>query len=271
MGLALREFPGLDGRELVALPLPPRRILRGLMGRGRVEASVSVGRGVDVELIGEWGREIEAPAEEASKAVEEDEEERCFFFCFLREDSLPLASERLGEPERLRMPFVVVEEEEVEDFLLSEREGVLVPFVEGMAEGGFVAAVGTSAVVVVVEEAFAFSFSFSFSCAAVSSAFLRSSSLWRSVSLSEVVLCNKLLAQRLLVELPCWKNVHLMNKDFHHCHPRRQNSSPASSMPFESSWRASFGLELWSSRLPLPCRNPFPPLIQKCWPPFAHA
>ena len=30
------------------------------------------------------------------------EDEPCFFLCFLRDDSVPLASERLGEPGRLR-------------------------------------------------------------------------------------------------------------------------------------------------------------------------
>lgn len=56
-----------------------------------------------------------------------EEEGPCFFLCFLRADSVPLASERLGEPGRLR--------ELVVDFLsgslcLGRPDGVLVPLVE---------------------------------------------------------------------------------------------------------------------------------------------
>ena len=38
----------------------------------------------------------------------DDDVRGCFFFCFLREDSLPLASELSGDPDRLR--FVVEDE-----------------------------------------------------------------------------------------------------------------------------------------------------------------
>lgn len=50
----------------------------------------------------------------------------CFFFCFLREDSLPLASEPRGEPGRLRY-----EPEEVRERGSGRREGVLEPEVGG--------------------------------------------------------------------------------------------------------------------------------------------
>ena len=60
----------------------------------------------------------------------------CFFFlCCFREDSLPLASERLGEPGRLR------EEDEAvrrrgSGCLLGRPEGVFVPREEEPDEGG---------------------------------------------------------------------------------------------------------------------------------------
>ena len=38
----------------------------------------------------------------------DDDVRGCFFFCFLRDDSLPLASELRGDPDRLRL----VEDEE---------------------------------------------------------------------------------------------------------------------------------------------------------------
>jgi hypothetical protein len=47
----------------------------------------------------------------------------CFFLCFFREDSLPLDSERLGEPGRLRL-FAFFRGSEC----FGRPEGVLVPF-----------------------------------------------------------------------------------------------------------------------------------------------
>lgn len=94
--------------------------------------------------------------------------EPSFFLTFLREDSLPLASERLGEPGRLRE-----EEDEVRlrgpECLFSRLEGVLVPF-EEEPEGDF--SLGLSPVF--------FSSASFFSC----------SSLRRSVSVSDDSLCE---------------------------------------------------------------------------------
>lgn len=91
-------------------------------------------------------------------------EEACLFLAFLRDVSVPLASEPLGDPRRLR---------EVADFFsgsvyFGRPEGVLLPFDE--------------------PESFCWFFS--------SSAFFFSSSFWRSVSLSSelwISLVNELL------------------------------------------------------------------------------
>ena len=96
-------------------------------------------------------------------------ERLCFFLCFLWDDSLPLASERLGEPGRLR--------EEADTVRLrgsgcfpGRDEGVLVPLVEA-PDGGW-------------------GFDLSAAVAFFSSAsFLSCSSLRRSVSVSEDSLC----------------------------------------------------------------------------------
>jgi len=75
---------------------------------------------------GERGREAGGTGVDVPVGWEE-EGGPCFFLCFLRADSVPLASERLGEPGRLR--------ELVVDFLsgslcLGRPDGVLVPLVE---------------------------------------------------------------------------------------------------------------------------------------------
>lgn len=80
------------------------------------------------------------------------------FFCFLRDDSLPLASDRLGDPGRLRASGSPV---------FGRFKGVLLPFVE-VPDGGFS----------VVSPALPLPFS----AAAFSSSFLRSSSFKRSAS-----------------------------------------------------------------------------------------
>jgi len=83
-------------------------------------------------------------------------DEGCFFFIFLRADSLPLASERLGEPGRLRILRRGLG-------CVGRFEGVLVPLV------------------VFPEDAFSFKADLALSCCAAlssSSAFLRSSSSW---------------------------------------------------------------------------------------------
>jgi len=92
----------------------------------------------------------------------ENEVRGFFFFCFLRDDSLPLASELRGEPGRLRLLM----DEEFLSGLSFSLEGVLVPLVEA-------------------SDAFFGLDNFSFSGVDLaSSAFFRSSSLRRSVSVS---------------------------------------------------------------------------------------
>ena len=92
-------------------------------------------------------------------------ERLCFFLCFLRDDSLPLASERLGEPGRLR---------DEEDTVRLRGSGCL----PGRAEGVFVP--------LVEEPDGGWGFDLSVAAAFVSSAsFLSCSSLRRSVSESE--------------------------------------------------------------------------------------
>lgn len=92
----------------------------------------------------------------------------CCFLAFLREDSVPLASERLGEPGRFRL-----EEEEVflrgSRCLLGRLEGVLVPLDEVPEPEGFDVA---------------FPFSGSDGLGFFSPSFIRSSSFRRSVSVS---------------------------------------------------------------------------------------
>ena len=96
------------------------------------------------------------------------EEGRWFFLCFFRDDSVPLASERLGEPGRFRL-----EDEEAflrgAGCLLGRFEGVLVPLDEAPEPEGFEVD---------------FPFSRSEGLGFFSSSFLRSASLRRSVSVS---------------------------------------------------------------------------------------
>ena len=98
--------------------------------------------------------------------------EGCLFLCFLRDDSLPLASERLGEPGRLR-------EDEDECCVWSlglegRPEGVEVPLVEVPEDG-----------------CGGLSLSFSEVAFFSSSSFLRSSSFKRSSSESSDSLCSR--------------------------------------------------------------------------------
>ena len=89
----------------------------------------------------------------------------CFFFCFLRVDSLPLVSEARGDPGRLRL----VEEEDglrVSLCLEGRWDGVLLPFEE------------------VPEWFLVLVLSFSGLTLLFSSAFLRSTSFRRSASVS---------------------------------------------------------------------------------------
>ena len=113
------------GGSLDLSKLAVRRTLEGLRwtgAPGRVVAE-SVGR----KIAGDLGREggplgVDTPVWRLDGLA-------CFFLCFLREDSLPLASEMLGEPGR----FTELEETnlwlESRD-LLGRFEGVLVPLVE---------------------------------------------------------------------------------------------------------------------------------------------
>jgi hypothetical protein len=98
----------------------------------------------------------------------------CLCFNFLRLDSLPLASERFGEPGRLREELATLEGFLSGSPCFSLRpEGVFVPLVEAPDAG------------------FSPSLPLSFVCACnlASSSFLRSSSLARSVSESSDSLC----------------------------------------------------------------------------------
>jgi len=135
--------------------------LRGFEGCGRDEGSgAEEVRGTDA---GDLGRE---PGGTGVDVPVGWEEEACFFLCFLREDSVPLASERLGEPGRLR--------ELEDDFLrgsecLGRPEGVFVPLEE--------APDGTSSPSLLFDLSLSDETFFS-------SSFFRSSSFSRSVSVS---------------------------------------------------------------------------------------
>jgi len=146
----------------VSLPDPPPRgrlagtldVLRVRLGCGAEDEGGSVGEleregGLSVLLVCTCGCD--------------DDVGECFFFGFLRDDSLPLASELSGEPDRLRF----VDDDEGfsrSPFFEGRCDDVLVPF-EGLPE-------------------VAFNFELrSFSgVALLSSAFLRSSSFSNSVS-----------------------------------------------------------------------------------------
>ena len=58
-------------------------------------------------------------------------DDACFFLCFFRDDSLPLDSERLGEPGRFRLLAFFSGSE-----CFGRPEGVLVPF-DDAPEGSF--------------------------------------------------------------------------------------------------------------------------------------
>ena len=102
------------------------------------------------------------------------EGESCLFLCFLRVDSVPLISERLGEPGRLRAlaeddnPFLVRSV-----CLLARPDGVFVPFEDAPDWD---------------DEGFVLTFSLS-DAVFFSSSFLTSSALRRSVSESSSSLC----------------------------------------------------------------------------------
>ena len=144
-------------------------------GPGRLAVCVGAESSVEEESTGagDMGREagglgVDVPVGRG--------EEPCFFLCFLRLDSLPLASELLVELGRLRDV-----EEVVRWFgsrcLPGRLEGVLVPFVE--AAGG-------------IEDVGWPPLDLSFSACAVaffSSSFFCSSSFSRSMSESEDSLC----------------------------------------------------------------------------------
>ena len=122
-------------------PLAPAlrgRLLSGLSAvtLSRIVDALRCGPGAGAEELGgkagDLGREggplgVEVP-------VPGWRVEGCLFLCFLRADSLPLASERLGEPGRLRE---AEEDRWLGSFCFEGRpEGVEVPLVE-VPEGGW--------------------------------------------------------------------------------------------------------------------------------------
>jgi len=97
-GLPGREPLGVAGRD-EAPPTPPRRSFSFLVALLASDISASLPAPAPPTPMGELGRDSVDPTSDVSAVV-------CFFFVFLtRDDSLPLASERLGEPGRLRMPL----------------------------------------------------------------------------------------------------------------------------------------------------------------------
>ena len=131
---------------------------------GRDEDGSSGAEEVGGPGAGDRGREPGAMGVDVPVGWEE--ERPCFFLCFLREDSVPLASERFGEPGRLRVLEV--------DFLSGSEcfgrpEGVVVPLED--------APDGTSPLSLLCDLSFSDGPFFS-------SSLFRSSSLRRSVSVS---------------------------------------------------------------------------------------
>lgn len=114
-----------EGRSVDLSELTVKRTLEGLRWAGAAgRAPAESGGG---KTAGDLGREggplgVDTPVWRLDGLA-------CFFLCFLREDSLPLASEILGEPGRFR-------ELEETDLWLESRgllgrfEGVFVPLVE---------------------------------------------------------------------------------------------------------------------------------------------
>ena len=121
-----------------------------------------------------------------------DEPRPCCFFFFFRVDSLPLASERLGEPGRLSEPEDAVRSRELA-CLLGRWEGVFVPLVDEPEEGG--------------------TFAFSAATAFFSSAsFFVCSSFRRSASESEESLY--MVVSDVEFEYLCWPNLLRKNKGY---------------------------------------------------------
>lgn len=118
----------LSGRERTSVDLSEltvRRTWEGLRWAGTPERAVAGSEGG--KIAGDLGRErgpfgVETPVWRLDGLA-------YFFLCFLRDDSLPLASDMLGEPGR----FKELEETDLwlepRDFL-GRVEGVLVPLVE---------------------------------------------------------------------------------------------------------------------------------------------
>lgn len=156
-GLAARDPFGEFGREFAAEP--PKRILSFLRPTSLVSPSLPE----PAARARCWFTGLATASPDVASAP-------CFFLIFLREDSLPLASERLGDPGRLRIPL----RNGSAGLILV---GVLVPLTEDGADGGF---------------GFASSFALPLPCCCCSSAFFRSSSFNLSVSLSSDSLCSLL-------------------------------------------------------------------------------
>ena len=190
----------------VSLPEPPPP---------RARLAVMLLDGVGLREMA-WGAEDEGTSGESGReggwrlllacAWGWDEEVRgCFFLCFLRVDSLPLASELRGEPGRLRLL------EEVECLRGSA-------CLEGRLEG-----------VLVPEESFGLCFSCLSGVVLVSSAFLRSSSFRRSVSVeSDSLLGSVSMFVRMYLGfwlLPPLSTDYLLSQN-HRCSSSRASSEP---------------------------------------------
>ena len=156
------DKPAASGTLRPSVGMRVLRGLRELARLGRVGSDAAVGAD-----DGGMPREGDVGREGVFKGCGLDEGGWCFL-CFLREDSVPLASERLGEPGRLRL-------EDEDAFLSGSRcllgrfEGVLVPLDDAPEPEGFDVA---------------FPFSGSEGLGFFSSSFLRSASFSRSVSVS---------------------------------------------------------------------------------------
>ncbi len=95
----------------VSLPEPWRR-LAGILGSLPVETGGEPGREGAWRAEDDWGWE---------------EVRGCFFFCLLREDSLPLASELRGDPARFLRLLLEAERLRASACFEGRPEGVLVP------------------------------------------------------------------------------------------------------------------------------------------------
>ena len=130
LGLAVLLIPatelvltgaGLPARDVDGVPLAERLNLSCLLRLPESVASVSLPDPAPrSRLTGAFNPSLVGPAAPSPSP------DKCFFFAFLREDSLPLASERLGDPVRLsdELAFLTA------SIVLGRPEGVLVPLLD---------------------------------------------------------------------------------------------------------------------------------------------